>query len=241
VWSPEGTEIALIRCGETGLGECAILAVSTKLEGARPRRVTKDGLYGQPVWSPDGKRIALASLKDGIVVVAADGGGVLWSTREPDSDPSWSPDGRRLAFIRKGSVYVIAADGTGARRISDGKTSASSPAWSPAGDRIVFTQSAAGDAVECPSSALFAAEPDGSELLQVTRYGPLNAEPAWSPDGRQIAFVRMDECGSEEGPILSLIDAEGENAPTIRPLARLISSPVPRPPYGVDFAWRPSP
>lgn len=255
-WSPDGTEIALVRCGETGKGACAIFAVPTKVESGKPRRVTEDGLYGRPVWSPDGKRLAfepgtVTSLRHpGFVVVAADGNGVLWSAHRADSDPNWSPDGRWIAFVRtthvqggrdiRHDVYVIAADGTGARRISDGKTNADSPAWSPAGDQIVFTQSAEDDAGECPSSALFSAAPDGSSLRQVTRYGPLNAEPAWSPDGRQIAFARIAECGSAEGPILSLVAAEGDDARPIS-VARLNSSPVARPPYGVDFAWRPSP
>jgi Tol biopolymer transport system component len=251
VWSPDGTEIALVRCGDTGEGACAIFAVPTKVEGRRPRRVTDDGLYGQPVWSPDGKRLALEPVtKGGIVVVAANGSGVLWSTQHPDSDPNWSPDGRRIAFVRstplphrgvRHDVYVIAADGTGARRITDGRTSAHDPAWSPAGDWIAFGQWAEDDASECPSSALFAAAPDSSEQRQVTRYGPLNAEPAWSPDGRQIAFVRMDECWSEEDPILSLIAAEGGDARPISLVTRLDSAPVARPPYAIAFAWRPSP
>jgi Tol biopolymer transport system component len=253
-WSPDGKEIAFGRCGDTGQGACAMFAVPTKAEGGRPRRVTKDGLYGRPVWSPDGNRLALEPGKAGashrgIVVVAADGSGVIWSTQHFDSDPQWSPDGRRIAFVRtarlprraRRDVYVIAADGTGARRITDGKTSADSPAWSPAGDQIVFTQWAGDDSVSCPSSALFAAASDGSNRRQLTRYGPLSAEPAWSPDGRWIAFARIDKCGSEEGPILSLIAAEGDNARPISLVTRLDASPVARPPYEIAFAWRPSP
>lgn len=255
VWSPDGTELAFVRCGDAGEGACAIFAVPTKLESRRPRRVTEDGLYGEPVWSPDGKRLAfepgtIESPHHGIVVVAADGSGVLWSTEQPDTDPNWSPDGRRIAFVRstplprrgvRHDVYVIAADGTAARRITDGKTGAQDPAWSPAGDWIAFTQWLEDEASECPSSAVFATTPDGSELRQVTRYGPLNAEPAWSPDGRHIAYVRMDECWSEEDPILSLIAAEGDDARPISLVTRLDSAPVARPPYVIAFAWRPSP
>jgi len=64
----------------------------------------------QPVWSPDGSRIAFYSdrkfnLPDrddnvDIYVMAADGTGLTRLTDDPASDafPYWSPDGQRLAF-----------------------------------------------------------------------------------------------------------------------------------------------
>ena len=46
-------------------------------------------------------------------------------TRDPafDGYPSWSPDGRRIAFLRwhegMADVYVMRADGTHVRRLTD--------------------------------------------------------------------------------------------------------------------------
>jgi WD40 repeat protein len=63
------------------------------------------GNYGSPVWSPDGKWIAMSVAgpsKNGILKKLAAGGGseeVLYSTATEISYPtSWSPDGRTLSL-----------------------------------------------------------------------------------------------------------------------------------------------
>ena len=58
---------------------------------------------GSPAWSPDGKRIAFYSERDGnaeIYVMNADGTGVTRLTRHERGRrlPAWSPDGRTISF-----------------------------------------------------------------------------------------------------------------------------------------------
>ncbi len=94
-------------------------------DGSGQQRLTGDG--SQPNWSPDGRKIAFGSERDGnadIYVMNADGSGQQRLTRNPASDHSadWSPDGRKIVFVsdRAGrhAAYVMNADGSGQRKLT---------------------------------------------------------------------------------------------------------------------------
>jgi Tol biopolymer transport system component len=101
-----------------------------KADGSGLRNLTPKPVgaaYADPAWSPDGRKIAFVSDRDGnseIYVMNANGSGQRSLTRNPayDADPAWSPDGRKIAFVsnRDGNygVYVMNADGSGQRRLA---------------------------------------------------------------------------------------------------------------------------
>ena len=66
-------------------------------DGSRLRRLTSDpGFDRAPVWSPDGRKIAFVSFRDGngeVYVMTADGSGQRNLTRSPRNEgpPAWSP------------------------------------------------------------------------------------------------------------------------------------------------------
>ncbi|MEN9934473.1 MAG: hypothetical protein RLZZ387_1052 [Chloroflexota bacterium] len=92
------------------------------LDGGQPRRFTAGARSdAQPRWSPDGRRLAFVSDRDGdkpqLYVIARDGGEARRITSLPQgvSDPAWSPDGARLAFLSCLSAAERAAEDSGAQ------------------------------------------------------------------------------------------------------------------------------
>jgi TolB protein len=143
-------------------------------------------------WSPDGRRIAFTSGRDGnaeVYVTNADGSGQRRLTRDPaqDSVRAWSPDGQKVAFVRErarsSDVYVVNPDGSGQRRLTRNAAPSYDLAWSPDGRRIAFLSR------RDDNSEIYVMNADGSGLRNLTRDPAGDSTFAWSPDGRKIAFM----------------------------------------------------
>ncbi len=151
-WSPDGKKIVFesMRDGNSEI-------YTSSATGSGTRRLTANAVFdGDPAWSPDGKSIVFSTDRDGnreIYVMSVDGSNPRRLTNTGgrvddialdglDADPAWSPDGKRIAFDsnRDGDyeVYVMNADGSAQRNVSDNGALDALPAWSSDGRQIAF-------------------------------------------------------------------------------------------------------
>ena len=241
-WSPDGQRIAFVSSGETPnrLHEWDEVHLYTMAgDGTEVRRVAAGPLVHEtPRWSPDGERIAYVKFDDRgmggrppaiyIYVVGADGRGDRRLT-EAVSAPSWSPDGERIAFAKVDgdeiALYVIAADGTDARRLGavegwqgqvrdyDGDPARAwieKVSWSPEGSRILVLV----DQYAIPGIYMMGADGSGITELRVRQPYPYSiADVEWSPDGMAIAMVgtfgRLPSNDPEKSIALVTIGVDG--------------------------------
>jgi len=146
-------------------------------------------------WSPDGKRIAFCSNRDGkseIYVMNADGSDVKRVTDNLSDDfgPQWSPDGKKLLFDseRDGNkeIYVMDADGGNQTRLTRNNETDSATSWSPDGSQIAFASNRDNGSYNYD---IYVMNADGSNVRKIVNDPEYDAEPKWSPDGRKLLFV----------------------------------------------------
>lgn len=98
-------------------------------------------------WSPDGKKLALASkagASDAVSIIDAETGNYeqLPIRRNGISAVQWSPDGRFLAFIgnspKQSDVFVYDMETKGERNLTNDVFSDAQPYWSPDGNWVYF-------------------------------------------------------------------------------------------------------
>ena len=144
-------------------------------------------------WSPDGRRLAFSSDRDGnaeLYLLDVDTGNQTRLTFDAaeDRDPAWSPDGTRLAFSsdRDGDldVYVmpVVQDGV-PLRLADDPAIDRQPAWSVTGAIAFVSDRTAGD------FDIHVVDEQGGGLRRLTQEPGLDADPSWSPDGARLAYT----------------------------------------------------
>ena len=147
-FSPQGTEVVYRFWSDKAGG----LRVVTLADGAV--RTLTTGYDNFPVWSPQGDRIVFSRLADDdfdIYTMRPDGSGVTRLTTSPgnDSHPAWSADGDHILFSSSrfgfkdeapmadipqpyGELFIMNADGSKQRALTDNRWEEGTPAWQPA-------------------------------------------------------------------------------------------------------------
>ncbi len=147
-FSPAGDEVVYRYWSDTAGG---LRIVS--LKDGKVRTLTT-GYDNFPVWSPRGDRIVFSRLADDefdIYTMRPDGSDVRRLTTSPgnDSHPAWSADGAHILFSSSrygfkdeapmsdipqpyGELFIMNADGSDQRALTDNRWEEGTPAWQPA-------------------------------------------------------------------------------------------------------------
>jgi serine/threonine protein kinase len=88
-------------------------------------------------------------------------------------------------------IWLMNADGTGPRQITDMPEGACQPAWSPDGDRLAFISPCAGNQEIYPGAGIFIMNLDDTPLISLSSLPGGDFDPDWSPDGMKIAFTSL--------------------------------------------------
>lgn len=133
------------------------------------------------------------------------------------AEPAPSPDAAQLAFSWAGDLWVVAAHGGVAARLTDGPEEDARPVWSPDGGAIAFARR------EEERWNLWCLDLRTARLTPLTRHDAAEYPSAFTPDGRHVLFhgardgvervYRVPREGGPIEPLLTLPSSEGVLAP----------------------------
>ncbi len=206
-------------------------------DGTRDRRLTHPGSKGvsaEPDISPNGRRVVYSLYRHGreeqsvlkkIRINGTHRHALSQTCTDPcvtDGYPAWAPRGHRIAFqrglgprarhIRMIAVYVMRADGSHARRVTQrGRdplvaqpVADEAPAWSPDGRRLAFERFSHAR----QHQAIFTTRLDGTGGRRITPWALDASQPDYSPNGRWILY--RTRAGSDTSGNIGMVRPNGE-------------------------------
>jgi Tol biopolymer transport system component len=191
-YSPDGRQIVFSH-DMTG----ALELYTINADGSGLTQITHDGnghLFAR--WSPDGQRFVLMSgspekATTVITTMKTDGSDEVSLTDDipfESYQPEYTPDGKQIVFASQAgglvsAVWIMNADGSNKRRLTDAPLEAGGPDISPDAKRVAFYSQQ-----NTPRpAAVWVMNVDGSSQQRLTR-GGLYA--IYSPDGTKLVFAK---------------------------------------------------
>ena len=186
-------------------------------DGSDVKQLTKtEGYDAEATMSVDGKRIVFTSMRDGdldIYTMDADGRHVKRLTNELgyDGGPFFSRDGKMIVYRANHpkspeqterykkllaenliepnalEIWVMNADGSNKRQVTNLGVASFAPYFLPDGKRIIFSSNHPN--IRGRDFNLFVVKTDGTGLEQVTFNDTFDGFPMFSPDGRKLVFA----------------------------------------------------
>ena len=196
-WSPDGSRLAIqsfqslpsAQGTRRRTGVYVVDADGSDLHRISTRQASASG--AGLAWSPDGRSLAYLGMPDGVALPSA----------APD-DPGYGDPAL--------DVFVVGADGSNERNVTDSTAFERRPRWSPDGSRLAYETSDDGE-----SYRLAIAATDGAELTVAPRIGPASDGYAWAPDGSRLVSVLGNELRTVDadlqGRLVTVLHVESDD------------------------------
>lgn len=184
-WSPDGLWVAF----QSGADIYKSPATTTGIDTAGIQRLTFQGVYHGPAWSPNSTSLLIyrSDSFGTLYKLWAGGGGPEPVGEYGWREPNWAP-AESVVFTGtvQGAYGVAVCDtlGMGARVLTSAPDTPQLPKWSPDLSRIAFLARAN------DQQYLWVMDADGGNQ-RIVSPSPVGEGFSWSPDGARIAYVRF--------------------------------------------------
>jgi dipeptidyl aminopeptidase/acylaminoacyl peptidase len=179
--------------------------------------VSPDGgqvIYTVAQWEPEQERMERRARVWKVATNGSSPARQITFGERGDSQPQWSPDGKFISFVSargnaeaKSQVYLLAADGGEAWKLTDSKENISAYSWSPDSSRIAYVSTEPrsseeeanvkkrddervfeGDFRYQHAWVVDVATKQSTRITEGRDY-TLQGAPSWSPDGKRFVFA----------------------------------------------------
>jgi len=187
-------------------------------DGANLVQITDEpGYDAEGTMSRDGEWVVFTSARDGdleIYKMRTDGSELTRLTDAPgyDGGPFFSYDGTKIVYrashpegdeltdyqrllaqglIRPSQldIFVMDADGSNKRQLTDNGRANFGPYFFPDGERIIFSSNMDAESPRVPDFDLYAINVDGTGLERITYAGDFDGFPMFNSDGTKLIFA----------------------------------------------------
>lgn len=165
---------------------------AARQDGTQIRNLSRSrGYDAEAAYSPDGKKIVFCSLRDAYTrPLSAE------ERKRLETDPAYF-----------GEIYIMDADGSNPKRLTDKPGYDGGPFFSPDGERIIWRHFDEKGVV----ADIYTMRLDGSDVQQVTDFGSMSWAPYYHPSGKYIIFT-SNKLGFSNFE-LYLVDVAGKREP----------------------------
>src|SRR6059058_3446870 len=148
--------------------EMDIWSVNEKT-GAMKRLTTAKGYDAEGSYSPDGQWIVFTSMRDAYNRALSDA-----EKKQLEVDPSYFAE-----------IYIMRADGSGQKRLTNVPGYDGGPFFSPDGKRIIWRRFDTNGV----NADIYTMKPDGSDVRRLTDFGCMSWAPYYHPSGKYVIFT----------------------------------------------------